>query len=105
MAGEEGEMLRALGAPDVDALFADIPAKVRVKGVPLPPGLSEAEVAAKVAGILRANRVGEDLPTFLGAGLYDHYVPAAVRAVVARSEFYTACTPAPAALSPGILQA
>jgi len=98
-------MLRALGAPDVDALFADIPAKVRVKGVPLPPGLSEAEVAAKVAGILRANRVGEDLPTFLGAGLYDHYVPAAVRAIVSRSEFYTAYTPYQAELSQGILQA
>src|SRR3990170_4495651 len=105
MSGEEDEMLRALGAPDVDALFADIPAKVRVKGVPLPPGLSEAEVAAKVAGILRANRVGEDLPTFLGAGLYDHYVPAAVRAIVSRSEFYTAYTPYQAELSQGILQA
>src|SRR3990170_62199 len=105
MSGEEDEMLRALGAPDVDALFADIPAKVRVEGVPLPPGLSEAEVAAKVAGILRANRVGEDLPTFLGAGLYDNYVPAAVRAIVSRSEFYTAYTPYQAELSQGILQA
>jgi glycine dehydrogenase subunit 1 len=105
MSREEDEMLRALGVPSVDALFADIPAKVRVDGLPLPEGLSEADVAAKVAGILRANRVGEDLPTFLGAGLYDHYVPAAVRAIASRSEFYTAYTPYQAEMSQGILQA
>ncbi len=105
MSWEELEMLRALGLASVDDLFADIPAEVRVDGLSLPPGVSEQEVVDRVSAILRKNRVGRDLPTFLGAGLYDHFVPAAVRAIVSRSEFYTSYTPYQAELSQGILQA
>jgi len=78
MSWEEDEMLRALGAPDVAALFADIPAAVRVDGLDLPRGLAEPDVVSRVTSILRRNRMGEEMPTFLGAGLYDHFVPASV---------------------------
>ena len=105
MSWEEDEMLRALGAPDVAALFADIPAAVRVDGLDLPRGLAEPDVVSRVTSILRRNRMGEEMPTFLGAGLYDHFVPASVRAITARSEFYSSYTPYQAELSQGILQA
>ena len=71
--------------PFLGDLFADIPAGVRVDGLPLPRGLPEQEVVARVTSILRKNRVGDDLPTFLGGGLYDHFVPASVRAIAART--------------------
>jgi len=105
MSWEEDEMLRALGLRGVDELFADIPANVRTDGLPLPKGLPEQEVVEKVTAILRRNRVGEDLPTYLGAGLYDHFVPASVRAIASRSEFYSSYTPYQPELSQGILQA
>ena len=105
MSWEEKEMLRALELASVDELFADIPANVRVDGLSLPRGLREQEVVERVHSILRNNRVGRDLPTFLGAGLYDHFVPASVRAIASRSEFYTSYTPYQAELSQGILQA
>jgi len=105
MSEEEDEMLRALGLTSVDQLFADIPADVRVEGLPLPKGLSEAEVVDRVTDILAKNRVGRDMPTFLGAGLYDHFVPASVRAIASRSEFATSYTPYQPELSQGILQA
>lgn len=105
MSEEEAAMLRALGIADVDALFADIPEAVRVPGLPLPAGLSEADVVARVTAILARNRVAPDLPSFLGAGLYDHFVPASVRAIASRSEFYTSYTPYQAEMSQGILQA
>jgi len=98
-------MLRALGLASVDELFADIPARVRVEGLSLPPGLQEADVVDRVTGILAKNRVGRTLPTFLGAGLYDHFVPASVRAIASRSEFATSYTPYQPELSQGILQA
>ncbi len=105
MTWEEDEMLQALGVPDVDTLFADIPAKVRVPGLPIPEGLPERDVVDRITQILRKNRAGEDHPTFLGAGLYDHFVPASVRAIASRSEFYSSYTPYQPELSQGILQA
>ena len=105
MSREEDEMLRALGLRSVDELFADIPARVRVPGLPLPKGLPEQEVVIRVKDILEQNRVGGALPTYLGAGLYDHFVPASVRSIASRSEFYTSYTPYQPEMSQGILQA
>jgi len=105
MSWEEEEMLRTLGLRGVDELFADIPASVRVDGLPLEPGLPESEVVERVTAVLRKNRVPPDMPSFLGAGLYDHFVPASVRAIASRSEFYTSYTPYQPELSQGILQA
>jgi len=97
-------MLRAIGLRSIDDLFADIPASVRTDGIDIPRGLSEQEVVRHVTSLLRKNRSAETMPTFLGAGLYDHFVPASVRAIASRAEFYTAYTPYQAELSQGILQ-
>ena len=97
-------MLRALGLRSVDELFADIPENVRLHGLDLPRGLSEQEVVSRVTALLSANRTMADMPTFLGVGLYDHFVPASVRAITSRAEFYTAYTPYQPELSQGILQ-
>jgi glycine dehydrogenase subunit 1 len=104
MDSEEDAMLRALGLKTIDDLFADIPASVRTRGLAIPKGMSEQDVVRHVTGILRQNRSGDSMPTFLGAGLYDHFVPASVRAIESRSEFYTAYTPYQPELSQGILQ-
>jgi len=98
-------MLRAIGLKSMEDLFSDIPAGVRIKGLAIPKGLSEQDVVRHVTSILRQNRSAESMPTFLGAGLYDHFVPAAVRAIASRAEFYTAYTPYQAEVSQGMLHA
>src|SRR3972149_3727476 len=102
MDSDAEEMLQALGLRGVDDLFADIPASIRTDGLAPPPGLPGAAGGAPPPP---ANRTMPDMPPFLGAGLYDHFVPAAARAIASRSEFYTAYTPYQAELSQGILQA
>ena len=105
MPSDEDEMLRAMGLRSVEDLFADIPAAVRIPKLDLPDGLPEDVVVARVTAMLAANRTAVDMPTFLGGGLYDHFVPASVRAVTSRSEFYTAYTPYQPEISQGLLQA
>jgi len=102
---DEEEMLRTLGLASMAHLFEDIPPAVRIPGLDLPAGLPEAEVVRRTRSILRKNRSMEEMPTFLGAGVYDHFVPASVRAIVQRSEFYSSYTPYQSELSQGILQA
>src|SRR5881628_3056413 len=104
MDSEETAMLRAMGLKSIDDLFADIPVSVRVEGLDLPRGMGEQEVVRHITSLLRKNRSAETMPTFLGAGLYDHFVPASVRAIASRSEFYTSYTPYQAEVSQGILQ-
>jgi glycine dehydrogenase subunit 1 len=97
-------MLAAIGVDTVAELFRDIPAGVRY-GRPLdvPPALSEAELTRHLE-TLAARNVIDDV-SFLGAGIYDHYVPAVVEAVLQRGEFLTAYTPYQPELSQGVLQA
>ncbi len=97
-------MLRSLGLRAVDDLFSDIPPAVRLKSLALPAGLSEQEVVSRVTEMLGANKTMAEMSTFLGAGLYDHFVPASVRAITSRAEFYTAYTPYQPEVSQGILQ-
>ena len=97
-------MLRAMELKSIDDLFADIPASVRTGGLEIPKGMDEQDVVRHVTALLRKDRSAESMPTFLGAGLYDHFVPASVRAIASRAEFYTAYTPYQAELSQGILQ-
>jgi glycine dehydrogenase subunit 1 len=95
-------MLEAIGAPDIDALFDEIPANLRAPGLPgVPPVLNEMEVGRLMADF--ATRDGRPL-NFIGAGAYEHHIPAAVWAIVTRGEFYSAYTPYQAEASQGTLQ-
>jgi len=99
---EISEMLGAIGAPSIDALFEEIPAALRIKSLAaIPDALSEMEVGRLMQS--RAQLDGRPL-NFLGAGAYDHHIPAAVWAIVTRGEFYSAYTPYQAEASQGTLQ-
>jgi glycine dehydrogenase subunit 1 len=96
------DMLAAIGAPDTDALFDEIPAALRSRALDaIPPALSEMEVGRLMSE--RAAADGQRL-NFIGAGAYEHHVPAAVWAIVTRGEFYSAYTPYQAEASQGTLQ-
>lgn len=96
------EMLAAIGAPSIDALFEEIPAALRIKSLAgIPEALTEMEVGRLMQQ--RASRDGRPL-NFLGAGAYEHHIPAAVWAIVSRGEFYSAYTPYQAEASQGTLQ-
>src|SRR5512138_79202 len=96
------EMLAAIGAPSIDALFEEIPAALRIKSLAgIPEALTEMEVGRLMQA--RARRDGQPL-NFLGAGAYEHHIPAAVWAIVTRGEFYSAYTPYQAEASQGTLQ-
>ncbi len=97
-------MLAAIGVETVDDLFRDIPAGVRFAGeLDVPPALTEAELTRHLEELAAKNVI--DGVSFLGAGIYDHYVPAVVDAVLQRGEFLTAYTPYQPELSQGVLQA
>lgn len=102
-------MLSDLGLESIDDLFADIPKDVQVDGLDLPDGLGEAALIdhlARLANMNQGPRTGGDgMPVFLGVGVRDHYLPAPVRALVLRSEFYTSYTPYQPEISQGMLQA
>jgi glycine dehydrogenase subunit 1 len=98
-------MLKAIGAGSVDELFADIPDGVRLdRAIDLDPGKPEQEVYAYLRDLSRRNVSAEDEITFLGAGMYDHYVPSIVDALLGRSEFLTPYTPYQPEVSQGTLQ-
>jgi glycine dehydrogenase subunit 1 len=97
-------MLAAIGAQSVEELFRDIPAGVRFqRELDVPPALSEAELSRHLEELAARNVVDE--VCFLGAGVYDHYVPAVVDAVLQRGELLTAYTPYQPEMSQGVLQA
>jgi len=96
------QMLEEIGL-SADDLFGDIPPQLRCKPLDLPPWSSEQQVASHLR--MLAERNSGHLVSFLGGGFYDHYIPAAVDALVGRSEFYTAYTPYQPEMSQGTLQA
>jgi glycine dehydrogenase subunit 1 len=103
-ARDRDAMLAAIGVETVDELFRDIPAGVRLtRPLDVPPALAEAELVRHLEELAARNVVDE--VSFLGAGIYDHYVPAVVDAVLQRGEFLTAYTPYQPELSQGVLQA
>jgi glycine dehydrogenase subunit 1 len=99
------EMLAAIGAGTVEELFEDIPAAVRLdRPLALPDGMAEQDVYDHLAALAARNRHCEDEVSFLGAGMYDHYVPALIDSITQRSEFLTPYTPYQPEISQGGLQ-
>ncbi|MFA6320516.1 MAG: aminomethyl-transferring glycine dehydrogenase subunit GcvPA [Candidatus Omnitrophota bacterium] len=96
------EMLKAIGASTTEELFKGIPNNLRAKSFNIPQGKSEFEVTEHLKKLSSKNAT--NLINFVGAGFYDHFIPAAVDAIVSRSEFYTAYTPYQPECSQGWLQ-
>lgn len=98
-------MLNEMGVATIEDLFKDIPPTIRAKSsLSIPLKLSEMEVRRRVESILSRNLSTRDIISFLGAGVWPHYVPAAVDAIVGRSEFLTSYTPYQPEISQGMLQ-
>src|SRR5512139_905913 len=102
---ERESMLQAIGVKSVSELFHDVPARHRFPKLNLPSGLSEMEAMAEMKELASGNETTSELVSFLGAGAYNHYVPAAVGALIERGEFLTAYTPYQPEVSQGTLQA
>ena len=100
---ERQEMLKAIGVSSIDELFKDIKPELRPRSFDIPEGRSEFEVTRQMKKLAAKNAT--NLTSFVGAGFYDHYIPAAVDALAHRSEFYTAYTPYQPECSQGWLQA
>ncbi len=99
-------MLDAIGVDSIDELFAAIPPELRLeRPLDLPDGLSETECFDHLAALAARNSHADIEACFLGAGMYDHYVPALVDAITQRSEFLTPYTPYQPEVSQGGLQA
>ncbi|HHY66379.1 MAG TPA: aminomethyl-transferring glycine dehydrogenase subunit GcvPA [Alicyclobacillus sp.] len=99
-------MMAVLGISDIEELFDDIPEEVRFRGaLQVPERLSEVELDRHMTELAGENRPAAEMACFLGAGAYDHHVPAVVDAIIGRSEFYTSYTPYQPEISQGILQA
>lgn len=103
---EVSEMLGELGLKNIDELFSSIPKNIRASaGDFSEKGLSESEVLKNFCKRASKNSSLQSVPSFLGAGAYNHYVPLVVDSILLRSEFYTAYTPYQPELSQGTLQA
>jgi glycine dehydrogenase subunit 1 len=100
-------MMREMGIKSIDELYADVPEKYRLKKpLKIPQASSsEFEVKRHVESLLSKNKTCDDMPIFLGAGCWPHYVPAVVKEIVQRSEFLTSYTPYQPEVSQGMLQA
>ncbi|GGE46663.1 putative glycine dehydrogenase (decarboxylating) subunit 1 [Pullulanibacillus camelliae] len=100
------EMLEVIGVDSTEALFSDVPASVRFKGeLDVEEALAEGDLFKFMSQLANKNVNTKETPSFLGAGVYDHYIPSVVNHVISRSEFYTAYTPYQPEISQGELQA
>jgi glycine dehydrogenase subunit 1 len=103
---ERDAMLETIGVKSLDDLFDAVPADHRFPKLNLPPALTEMEAMNELSGLAQANEnVRSDLVSFLGAGMYNHYIPSVVDHILRRGEFYTAYTPYQPEISQGTLQA
>ncbi len=102
---ERRQMLDATGVAQMEDLFDDVPADVRFPELDLPCPLSELELQGELHELAERNVVVSSAPSFLGAGSYNHFIPATVDYVLQRGEFYTAYTPYQPEMSQGFLQA
>jgi len=100
------DLLKEIGISNVNELYSDVSKNLfNKKKLELPRVHSEYEVFKEVRDILKKNKTVLDMPTFLGAGVWPHYVPAVVKAIISRGEFLTSYTPYQAEISQGMLQA
>ncbi|MCG3195970.1 MAG: aminomethyl-transferring glycine dehydrogenase subunit GcvPA [Candidatus Omnitrophica bacterium] len=97
-------MLEAIGLPDIDSLFAEIPAGIRNPNLDLAPALSEAELREEIGALARLNGTVQDRLSFLGGGAYERIRPSLVDRLISRAEFCTSYTPYQAEVSQGTLQ-
>jgi glycine dehydrogenase subunit 1 len=98
-------MLKTIGVSSIDAFFEDIPGCKTDSPQRLPTPTTEMEALAEISYIASVNESTQELTSFLGAGAYRHYIPAAVDSILRRGEFYTAYTPYQPEISQGTLQA
>ncbi len=99
-------MLESIGVETIEDLFSDIPKKVRLnRPLKVEGFLPEQEVRSRIEQLLQQNKSAVDYSIFLGAGIYNHYIPAAVKMITARTEFQTSYTPYQPEISQGLLQA
>jgi glycine dehydrogenase subunit 1 len=97
-------MLATIGVNDFDQIIDVVPESLRDPRITLPPALSEPELVRHMKELAGKNESTDSLLSFVGAGAYDHFIPAVVQHVLGRSEFYTAYTPYQAEASQGMLQ-
>ena len=99
------QMLATIGVSSLEQLFDSIPDGVRLRReLDLPAGMSEQDVYGHLLDLARRNTSAEDELTFLGGGMYDHYVPAVIDMLLGRSEYLTPYTPYQPEISQGGLQ-
>jgi glycine cleavage system P protein (glycine dehydrogenase) subunit 1 len=102
---DRAAMLAAIGAPSIEALFADVPPSARREGLlDLPLAMGEMEVERRLSAMAAKNLSAGAAPCFLGGGAYRHHVPAAVDHLIQRGEFLTSYTPYQPELAQGTLQ-
>ncbi|MCD6401683.1 MAG: aminomethyl-transferring glycine dehydrogenase subunit GcvPA [Anaerolineales bacterium] len=99
------EMLKTIGVKSLEDLFGSLPKEQLFRHLNLPPAITEMEAFNELKYIASVNETTENLTCFLGAGAYNHYIPAAVDQILRRGEFYTAYTPYQPEISQGTLQA
>ncbi|MFW6386138.1 MAG: aminomethyl-transferring glycine dehydrogenase subunit GcvPA [Candidatus Hadarchaeota archaeon] len=103
---EKRDMLDSLGADSIDDLYSDIPPKLKLNELlDIPPSKSEREIKEEIKKILLKNDDLEEFTSFLGGGVWNHYIPDHVKNLTSRSEFLTSYTPYQAEASQGLLQA
>ncbi|RKL68753.1 aminomethyl-transferring glycine dehydrogenase [Salipaludibacillus neizhouensis] len=102
---DQRDMLDTIGVSQVEELFQDIPVEVRFKGdLNIEKGLDEISLIKEMTRLATKNKNIKEYPSFLGAGVYEHYIPTVVNHMLLRSEFYTAYTPYQPEISQGELQ-
>ena len=101
---EREEMLRSIGVEKIEDLFAAIPEQHRFPKLGMLHGMTEMEASAQLKEMAEANLSLSNAVSFLGAGAYYHYIPAAINNLISRGEFYTAYTPYQPEISQGTLQ-
>lgn len=102
---DRAEMLAVIGAPDIDALFTDVPESARLPGlVDLPRRAGELQVERRLSAMAERNLRAGAAPFFCGAGAYRHHVPASVDHLIQRSEYLTSYTPYQPEITQGTLQ-